>query len=42
MMHPDHFDFFVKLITAAIAALAASVAVKVGMAFHYYIKYEAF
>lgn len=32
MMHPDHFDFFMKLVVAGIAALAASVAAKLGMA----------
>ena len=32
MMHPDHFDFFMKLVVAGIAALAASVAAKLGLA----------
>lgn len=32
MMHPDHYDFFMKLVVAGIAALAASVAAKLGLA----------
>lgn len=32
MMHPDHFDFIMKIVVAGIAALAASVAAKVGIA----------
>lgn len=32
MMHPDHYDFFMKLVIAGIAALAASVSAKLGIA----------
>lgn len=42
MMHPDHFEFFTKLVIAGIAALAASVAGKPGMAFHHAFLREVF
>lgn len=32
MMHPDHYEFIMKIVIAGIAALAASVSAKLGMA----------
>lgn len=32
MMHPDHYDFIMKIVIAGIAALAASVSAKLGIA----------
>ena len=31
MMHPDHYEFIIKLVVAGIAALAASVSAKLGI-----------
>lgn len=41
-MHPDHFEFFMKLVVAGIAALAASVAGKLGVAVHHAFLREVF
>lgn len=41
-MHPDHYDFIMRLVVAGIAALAASVFAKLGMAFHHQLARELF
>lgn len=41
-MHPDHYEFIMKLVVAGIAALAASVAAKLGMMFHHHLVREMF